>query len=72
MSVRLCTLMAHLRRSLAPVPVLPFEREGISADAKEAVAFAVLAVQAIHAEPANVTQVTGASRPAVLGKICLP
>ena len=32
---------------------------------------AVLAVQAIHAEPANVLSATGAARPAVLGKICL-
>ncbi len=65
------TLMAELGRRLAPLSVRAFD-EGVSADAKEAVAFAVLAVQAIHAEPANVVQVTGAARPAVLGKICLP
>jgi anhydro-N-acetylmuramic acid kinase len=65
------TLMAELARRLAPLPVRPFD-EGVSPDAKEAVAFAVLAVQAIHAVPANVVQVTGAQRPAVLGKICLP
>ena len=34
--------------------------------------FDLAAVEAIHAQPANVTQVTGAARPAVLGKICLP
>jgi anhydro-N-acetylmuramic acid kinase len=66
------TLMAELGRALAPVPVRPFADEGVSADAKEAVAFAVLAVQAIHAVPANVRAATGAARPAVLGKICLP
>jgi anhydro-N-acetylmuramic acid kinase len=66
------TLMAALAQALAPLPVRPFGDEGVSPDAKEAVAFAVLAVQAIHAEPANLTQVTGATRPAVLGKICLP
>jgi anhydro-N-acetylmuramic acid kinase len=66
------TLMAHLEHALLPVPVRPFSDEGISPDAKEAVAFAVLAVQTIHAVPANVTQVSGAARPAVLGKICLP
>ena len=43
-----------------------------AADAKEAVAFALLAVECIHANPANVRSATGALRPAVLGKICLP
>jgi anhydro-N-acetylmuramic acid kinase len=67
------TLMAHLQNLLAPATVRPFGAdEGVSADAKEAVAFALFAVQAIHAEPANVVQVTGARRPAVLGKICVP
>ena len=36
------------------------------------VAFAVLAVEALHARPANVPQVTGARGPAILGKLCLP
>jgi anhydro-N-acetylmuramic acid kinase len=66
------TLLAHLERLLAPVPVRRFDAGGISPDAKEAVAFAVFAVQALHAEPANLRQVTGARLPAVLGKICLP
>jgi anhydro-N-acetylmuramic acid kinase len=65
------TLMAHLERLLAPLPVRPFDG-GIGADAKEAVAFAVLAVQALHGASANVPQVTGAARTAILGKICLP
>ena len=47
-------------------------RRAIDADAKEAVAFALFAVQAIHADPANLPSVTGARRPAILGKICLP
>ena len=62
------TLMRALAAALAPIPVAPFAE----ADAKEAVAFALLAVQAIHAAPANVMHATGARRPAVLGKICLP
>jgi anhydro-N-acetylmuramic acid kinase len=65
------TLMARLARLLAPIPVGPFN-EGVPGDAKEAVAFALLAVEAIHAAPANVMAATGARRPAVLGKICLP
>ena len=66
------TLMAHLGRLLAPIPVAVFNDQGIPADAKEAVAFALLAVETIHATPANVPAATGARRPAVLGKICLP
>jgi anhydro-N-acetylmuramic acid kinase len=66
------TLMAELGRALAPLPVRPFDEGGVSADAKEAVAFALLAVEAVHGQPANLPSVTGAARPAVLGKICLP
>jgi anhydro-N-acetylmuramic acid kinase len=66
------TLMAEVSRALAPVPVRRFSESAVEIDAKEAVAFALLAVQAIHAEPANVVAATGARRPAVLGKICLP
>ncbi|HEX9100844.1 MAG TPA: anhydro-N-acetylmuramic acid kinase [Polyangia bacterium] len=66
------TLMAALAGELAPIPVAPFFAHGIDADAKEAVAFALFAVQAIHADPANLPSVTGAARAAILGKICLP
>jgi anhydro-N-acetylmuramic acid kinase len=66
------TLMAELARLLAPLPVVPFAEDGVDADAKEAVAFALLAVQCVHADEGNVPSVTGAKRPAVLGKICLP
>jgi anhydro-N-acetylmuramic acid kinase len=66
------TLMAELARQLSPIPVAPFAAQGIDADAKEAVAFALFAVQAIHADTANVPSVTGARRAAILGKICMP
>lgn len=67
------TLMKTLGELLHPTPVRAFGAdEGISADAKEAVAFAVLAVQAVHGVPANVPRATGARRQAVLGKVCLP
>jgi anhydro-N-acetylmuramic acid kinase len=42
---------------------------GIPTQAKEAVAFAVLAYQTWHREPANIPSATGAKRPVVLGKI---
>lgn len=66
------TLMAELARALAPLPVKPLAEGGVDADAKEAVAFAMFAVATVHALPSNVPSVTGARRPAILGKICLP
>lgn len=45
---------------------------GISADAKEAVAFAVLAHERINNIPTNLPEVTGASRKTTLGKISAP
>jgi anhydro-N-acetylmuramic acid kinase len=66
------TLMAALASRLAPLPVHVFSDGGIPAAAKEAVAFALLAVEAVHATPANVPAATGARRPAVLGKTSLP
>jgi anhydro-N-acetylmuramic acid kinase len=60
------TLMRALQTLLPNVSAFP------QSDAKEAIAFAVLAVQTIHAVPANVVRVTGARRPIVLGKICYP
>ena len=45
---------------------------GVPSEAKEAVAFALLAYQTWHREPANVPAATGAKKPAVLGKISYP
>lgn len=61
-------LMERLAALLAPLPVRPSDELGIDPDAKEALAFAVLANEAVHGRPGGLTGVTGASRPAVLGK----
>ena len=61
------TLMGHLKTLFQPIPLLPIDSIGFSSDAKEAIAFAVLANEAVHAHPTNLPQVTGASQPMVLG-----
>lgn len=65
-------LMKLLRELLAPIPVLTHEDVGLNSDSKEAVAFAVLANETLQGIAANLPSVTGAKRPAVLGKITLP
>jgi anhydro-N-acetylmuramic acid kinase len=65
------TLMAMLRRELSALGIeLRLSDEfGIPAEAKEAVAFAVLAHETWHRRPSNVPSATGAKRAAILGKI---
>jgi len=64
-------LMAMLRDEIAPMGIgLHFSDEfGIPAEAKEAVAFALLAHETWHRRPSNVLSATGAKRAAILGKI---
>jgi anhydro-N-acetylmuramic acid kinase len=51
---------------------VPTESLGLPGDAKEAFIFALLADETIHGRPANLPSATGATRPAILGKICYP
>ena len=62
-------LMARLAHHLAPVPVVASDRRGLSADFKEAIAFALLAAARIDGIPANVPRVTGARQRVLLGKV---
>ena len=64
-------LMAMLANQLSPLGLqLRFSDEfGLPSEAKEAVAFALLAYQTWNRQPSNVPSATGAKRPAVLGKI---
>jgi len=66
------TLMARLRELFGATPVRTLEDIGLSSDAKEAVAFAILANETIAGNPGNVPSATGALRPVVLGKIVPP
>ena len=62
-------LMAHLEDALRPARVLPSDALGLPADAKEAIAFAVLAYETWHGRPGNLPAATGARRAVVLGQI---
>ena len=65
------TLMSMLSHALQPFGfrVRRSEEFGVPAEAKEAVAFALLAFQTWNRQPSNTPSATGANRPAVLGKI---
>ena len=65
-------MMERLSQVLSPVEVVTSDERGLSSDAKEAVAFAILADQTVRGRPGSLPGATGADRPAVLGKICLP
>ncbi len=78
-SILLCgggALNKHLGETLAelvkPVSVVSTARFGSDPQFVEAEAFAYLANLALDSEPGNLTAVTGAARPAVLGKISQP
>jgi anhydro-N-acetylmuramic acid kinase len=63
------TLVKMLRDTFAPVPVVLSDECGVNSMAKEAIAFAVLASEAVSGARANVPGATGAKRRVILGKI---
>ncbi len=65
------TLMAMLRAELARlgIELATTDAAGVPSQAKEALAFAVLAYQSWHGQSSNVPGATGAEREVVLGKI---
>jgi anhydro-N-acetylmuramic acid kinase len=65
-------LMARLAEFLPNLRVHPSDEFGLDVDAKEAIAFAVLADRTMHGLPGNLPAVTGARRLVVLGKISRP
>jgi anhydro-N-acetylmuramic acid kinase len=65
-------ILAQLSAALAEIEVVPTEALGVPGDAKEAFIFALLADETLHGRAANLPSATGATRPAILGKICYP
>ena len=72
--VRNSILMAWLRNEVHSLGLRlrSSDEFGIPSEAKEAVAFAVLAFETWNRRPSNVPSATGATKPAVLGKISYP
>jgi anhydro-N-acetylmuramic acid kinase len=62
-------IMVHLAGFLPGVDISTTTDHGIDADAKEAIAFALLAHETWRYKPANLPSATGAKRPVVLGSI---
>ena len=52
-----------------PRPIKPFDELFFDGEAKEAVAFALLAKLFVEGKPGNLVAVTGARSPRVLGKL---
>ena len=62
-------LMAGLKSGFGNLPVSASDELGLPVDAKEAIAFAILASDRLDRRPTNMPSVTGARRQALLGKI---
>ena len=65
-------LIQMLKGLLPNHHILTQEDIGFSSDAKEAVAFAILANETIHQQPSNVPRATGAGEQVILGSITFP
>jgi len=63
------TLMRMIAERLSPARLTTSEEYGLGIEAKEAVAFAVLAYETWHKRPGNIPAATGASHPVVLGSV---
>jgi anhydro-N-acetylmuramic acid kinase len=65
-------LLQRLKELLPQLAMNPSSDFGLAVDAKEAIAFAILADRTMRGLPGNLPSVTGARRPVVLGKIVRP
>ena len=62
-------ILAHLAGFLPDIAISKSRDHGIDADAKEAIAFAILAYETWRRKPSNLPSATGARHPVVLGSI---
>jgi anhydro-N-acetylmuramic acid kinase len=67
--VRNRTMMAYMQAFLPDAKLRTSNEFGIDSDAKEAIAFAVLAHETWYRRPSNLPSATGARRPVILGKV---
>ena len=65
-------IMRGLAEAFDPIPVVDVSETGVSGDAKEAIAFAILANEAVHGNFGNIPNATGASCRKILGKFVCP
>lgn len=63
------TLMRLLAEAVAPASIIASDQLGLPSEAKEAIAFAILAYETWHVRPGNLPAATGAKHPVVLGQI---
>lgn len=63
------TLMNRIAAQLPGITVLATDHYHVDADAKEAIAFAILGYQCYHQRPNNIPSATGAKAEVVMGKI---
>jgi anhydro-N-acetylmuramic acid kinase len=66
---RNATLLARIAARLEPARVETSDAMGIPAEAKEAMAFAVLGYETLRGRAGNIPSATGATHPVVLGAI---
>lgn len=64
--------LKRLKLLFDPIKVKSVRELGVDPDFLEAISFAILAYQTIEQKPASFKKTTGAKKPGVLGKICLP
>ena len=64
-------VMKHLVEQFSPIALVPSDELDVSADGKEALGFAILAVAHVKGIPGNIPSVTGAKKALVLGKMTL-
>jgi len=62
-------LLAQLSAALPNLAVITSDELNVPTDAKESLAFALLAHETFHNRPSNIPSATGARGPAILGKI---